>query len=162
MPKEENKLEKLKKDYAKIRKKYGLPEFNRLNEDFGIEKASESESDFVIREIRRIMIEKVYNYFSLIETLLNPSNTRMSLMSAAKTLGVEDREKLSRIYKKIASIEIELIEVDVDFSEKREAEFVKEIYKTWQEIKEDILHTARTIKKNWNNKSESVGKGYFG
>ena len=42
------KLEKLKADYKIFQAKYSLPNFDELNEDFQIEKISESETDFIL------------------------------------------------------------------------------------------------------------------
>ena len=61
MPKrEKSNLGKLKMDYIKIQSKYNLPSFEKLNEDFQVEKALESETDILIREIRKFMADKFY------------------------------------------------------------------------------------------------------
>jgi len=74
---EENNLENLKEDYKEIQKKYDLPEFERLNEDFQIEKLAEIETDFLVREIRKFMADKFMNYLRFIESILNPVNVQM-------------------------------------------------------------------------------------
>jgi len=155
-------LEELKKEYKKIQKKYALPDFEKLNKDFQIEKAAESETDFLIREIRRVMAEKFSNYLRFAETILNPINAPMFVFSIIKTMGAEEKKRLTEVYKKLAKIEISLIELDVEFSEERDARFIKEAYKFWQEIKGDVLKTLDAVKKNWDNKFEVDKKGYFG
>jgi len=164
MPKksDESKLENLKKEYSKLQKKYSLPPFEKLNEDFGIEKASESESEIPIREIRKQISEKIYNYLRLVETLINPVNAPMSILSVVKTLNIEDRNKLAEVYKKFVKSEIQLVLTDVEFSEKREAEFIKETFKTWQEAKKEMIDVLGKVEKNLENKSESNGRKYFG
>lgn len=158
----ESDLEKLKKDYKKIQKKYALPDFEKLNQDFQIEKAAEVETDFLIREIRRFMAEKFSNYLRFIETILNPVNAPMFVFSIIKTLGIEEKKRLTEVYKKLAKIEISLIELDIEFSEIKDAKFVKDAYKIWQEVREDLLKTIYAIEKNWDNKFEVDKKGYFG
>lgn len=155
-------LEELKKEYAKLQKKYALPDFEKLNKDFQIEKVAESETDFLIREIRRVMAEKFANYLRFTETILNPVNAPMFVFSIIKTMGAEEKKRLTEVYKKLAKIEISLIELDVEFSEERDARFIKEAYKFWQEIKGDVLKTLDAVKKNWDNKFEVNKKGYFG
>lgn len=49
----------LKKQYEPLRKKYKLPSFDELNKEFEIEKIQEKETDFILREIRKGMGEKV-------------------------------------------------------------------------------------------------------
>ena len=158
----ESSLEKLKKEYNKIQKKYNLPSFEELNEDFSIEKAEEAETDFLIREIRKFMADKFSNYLRFTETILNPVNAPMFVFSIIKTMGVEERKRLTEVYKKLAKIEVRLIELDVEFSEEKDAEFIKESYKQWQEMKRDILSSIGSVKKNWDSKFEVDKKGYFG
>jgi len=161
MEKEYN-LENLKKDYKKIQKKYDLPDFEKLNEDFQIEKVIEVKTDFLIREIRKFMADKFSNYLRFIEAILNPVNVSMFIFSVIKSIGVEEKNKLTDIYKNLAKIEVRLIELEVKFIEEKEADFIKESYNIWQKIKEDLLNVVGVIKENWDNKSEVNGKGYFG
>jgi len=162
MVKEEDKLKKLKAGYLEIQKKYKLPSFEKLNEDFQIEKVAEVNTDYLIREIRKFMADKFSNYLRFIEMLLNPVNVPMFVFYFVKSLNTEDKTRLSESYKKLAKIEINLIEADVKFSEQREAEFIKESYKLWQEIKEDIIKMIDSVKNNWDNKIKPNDKGYFG
>jgi len=77
---EESALEELKEDYEKFKKIYKLPEFRQLNEDFDIEKVAQNETDFVLREVRRHMMDKIIAYLRFIEMLLNPSDKERSLL----------------------------------------------------------------------------------
>ncbi len=162
MAEKESDLKKLKENYKKIQDAHHLPNFDKLNADFAIEKAAEIETDFLIREIARIMAEKFSNYLRLVELILNPANSQMFIFSLIKTMGEEEKKKLSEIYKELAKIELNLIELDVDFSEKKEAEFINNSYKTWMNMKKDFLGVIEKIKSNWDNKHENNNKGYFG
>ncbi len=155
-------LEKLKEKYEKIREKYNLPEFSEMNKDFSIERISEVESDYLVREIRRVMAEKFSNYIRFIEALLNPVNSPMFVFSVVKSLTSEDKEKLKDIYKKLAKIEVEILEVDTDFKEEKEAEFINRNFKEWSEMKKELLKIITSINSNWNSKNEGNNKGYFG
>ncbi|GAG98274.1 unnamed protein product [marine sediment metagenome] len=155
-------LEELKKDYIKIQKKHNLPEFEELNEDFQIEKTAEIETDFLIREVRKLVADKLASYLRFVETLLNPTNAPMFVFSIIKTLGADEKKKLSEVYEKLAKNEIRLIELDTVFSEKAEAEFIKNSHKLWQQVKKDTLKILKVVEKNLDNKFETNNKGYFG
>lgn len=159
---EKSDLEKLKEDYKEIQKKYNLPTFEELNKDFQIEKIAEVETDFLIREVRKFIVDKFSNYLRFIETILQPVNAPMFVFSIIKSIGAEEKKRLTDVYKKLVKNEVRLIELDIEFVEKKEVEFVKESYKIWQEIKKDILEVVEVIKKNWDNKFETNNKGYFG
>ena len=158
----ERDLADLKKEYKKIQKKHDLPGFDELNRDFCIEKISDFETDFLLREVRKIMSDRFSNYMRFIEAILNPINVPMFVFSIVKSLSIEEKDKLTEVYKKLAEIEVELIGVDIEYVEKKEAEFIKQSFLVWQKIKKDILEIVGVIKRNWGNKFETNSKGYFG
>ena len=67
-------LKELKKKYADLSKKYKLPNFVNLNEDFEVEKI-ERDTDLLLKAIRKVMMEKIVNSMSFLEMLLNPVNS---------------------------------------------------------------------------------------
>ncbi|MDP2672632.1 MAG: hypothetical protein Q8O84_02360 [Nanoarchaeota archaeon] len=158
---EKSKLAKLKENYSKIQKKYGLPEFDKLNEDFKIEKTAQTETDFLVREIRETIGETLENFLRFVEAILNPVNVPMFLFPIIKSLSVEEKNKLSEIYKKISKLEIDAMKL-IDYSEKKEAEFIKNSYVLWQEIKKDFIKIIEGVEKRVDIKSEKTEKGYFG
>ena len=76
------KLSRLKKQYSILQKKYKLPEFSKLNEDFEIEKLQEHETDFLLREIRRTVVEKISIILKFIEIIINPSESSPAFIFA--------------------------------------------------------------------------------
>ena len=158
---EKSKLAKLKEDYSKIQKKYGLPDFDRLNEDFGIEKTAQTETDFLIKEIRESIGETLENFLRFVEAILNPVNVPMFLFPIIKSLNTEEKNKLSEIYKKLSKLEIDALKL-INYSEKKEAEFIKNSYALWQEIKKDFVKIIESVEKMMEIKSEKSERGYFG
>ena len=155
-------LKELKEDYKIIQEKYGLPSFDELNKNFGIEKIAEVKTEFLIREIRKFIADKSSNYLRFVDTVLNPVNAPMFVFSFIKLIGVKEKKKIEEIYKKLIKEEIKLIELDLSFSEEKEANFVKEFYELWEGIKKDLLGIIEKTKNSWDNKSEVNGKNYFG
>jgi hypothetical protein len=155
-------LKKLKKDYEALAKKYSLPDFDKLNEEFLIEKVAEFETDLLLKLVRNFMSEKIATYMRVVENLLNPVNAPMFVFSMVKSMDKSNKEKLFDIYKKFSKIEIELIKLDLEYSEKKEAEFIKETFRLWNEVKKDLLVLVEKMKENWDIKPEQNGKNYFG
>jgi hypothetical protein len=162
MAKKEPSLDNLKKDYSELQKKYGLPSFREMNEDFHIEKIAESETELLIKEIRRFIGDRIMGYMRFVENLLNPVNVPMFVFSIVKLLDSDDKKALQEVYKKMMEMEISFIELDLKFDENKEAEFVKDYYNKWQEMKEDLFKIISKINKKRDNKSEAGDKGYFG
>jgi len=156
------KLNQLKKDYLKLEEKYKLPSFCELNEEFDIEKVQELETETLLREIRKVIMDKVLAYLRFIEMFLNPSQAPMFFLGLIKGIDASDRKTLESLYDKLGRLEINVIGVDNDYSEKSEADFIKHISKEWKEIKEDMKKISSSLKKNWDRKAEKKEKSYLG
>lgn len=155
-------LDDFKNDYARLQEKHGLPGFEQMNEDFSIEKLAEVKTEYLVREVRKFVADKIGNYMRFVEALVQPSNVPMFVFSIVKSMGDEGQKKLKEIYKKIAKLEIDLIELDLVCAEEKEAQFIKEAYKIWQQIKAESLDVVELIRKNWDNNIKKDSKGYFG
>lgn len=155
-------LTTLKEKYEFFKQKYNLPNFEPLNEDFQIERITEIETEFILKEIRKYILDKFFNYLRFLESILTPSNAPMFVFAMTKTLGIPEREKLIEIYKKIAKLEVEVIKLDLIYSEESEAKAIREYFELWQETKKELFEIVEFMGKNWDNKIEDNGKGYFG
>ena len=155
-------LETLKQEYKKIQKKYELPEFDSLNEEFYIEKVAEIETDFLLREIRKMVSDKLVNYLKFFEMFVNPATAPVFVHSIIKTLDNESKQTIQNIYKKLSKREVELIELDLNYKEEKEAEFIKSVVEDWKEIKKDLTKVIEFINKGWDEKIKGNSKNYFG
>lgn len=160
--KEKSCLEELKEEYNFFKEKYSLPEFEELNRDFSIEKISESETEFILKEVRRYMFDKFSVYMRLYESLLHPVNASVFIFSIIKTLNSDDKKTISDLYKKLMKIEIGVMEADIEYNEEIEAKFIKDSFEVWNQIKKDWKKVLDSVNSNWDNKVENNNKGYFG
>jgi len=155
-------LDEVKKKYKELAKKYNLPAFEELNRDFYIEKIAEAETDFMTREIRRLISDKIYNYLRFIETLINPANAPMFIFSAIKLLTPDDKKTLGDIYKKLSQIDLELIRLDISSSEEEDIKFILETFASWNKIKKDLAEIVKKINVTPEDKEEKNSSGYLG
>lgn len=158
----EGNLAKLKKEYSLFEKKYQLPKFSELNIEFEIEKLQERETDLLLREIRRTISDKTVAFLKFFEVFLNPQAAPLFLLSAIKSLNAHDKIKIEKIYKKIVLIEVQAISLDIEYEEKKEAEFIKNTYKNWKDMKEDLKIIEEILSRVNQESKSSNGKSYFG
>ncbi len=159
---EKSALDELKKNYEKLAKKYSLPSFDELNKDFYIERVSDIETDYVLREIRKFISDRYSNYMRFIEAILNPVNAPMFVYSIIKIISMEDKKILEGIYNKFMQIELMLIELDIQNTEAKEAEFIIKSYKEWQDFKKSMAIVFEAIKNNKSVKPEKNNGNYLG
>lgn len=153
-------IKELKKDYEKLAKKYSLPPFKNLNDDFEIGKV-DKDVGALLRAVRKVMMEKIVNSMSFIEMLLNPVQAPRMYQNYIKSMSVDDRKRIDKIYGALAGVSILSLERELDYSEKSEAEVIKQVYKIWNSLKKDfakILHNLKNPPKNSVKKERS----YFG
>jgi hypothetical protein len=160
--KEKSDLVKFKEKYKEFQLKYNLPDFSELNEEFQIEKVSDNETDFFLKEIRACISEKFFSYLRFLESILTPTDAPMFVFAITKAIGTPEKEKMIHLYKLISRLEIEIIELNLTYSEQKEAETIKNYNLLWKQVKKEFLEIVEVIKKNWDNKIEDTGKGYFG
>jgi hypothetical protein len=152
-------LKNFRKEYLILEKKYKLPSFRSMNEEFEIDKI-ERESDCMLRLIRKAMIEKIVNSLSFLEMLLNPANSPRIYMPYLKNMTVEDREIIEKIYSALADLSLSSLLLEVEYSEKGEAELIKKIYSVWNSNKSDFKKIIINVK---NPKTiVRKEKSYFG
>jgi len=147
--------------YNELKQKHDLPEFRKLAEDFDIEKISDKESMFLIREIRRTIGEKISAYSHLFETLINPSSPPMFIFSALRGINEEDKEKIKGIYEKMAKLQIEVMKLDTIYSEESEVKFVKKSFNQWQELKKEIYEIIQKFDEVIEKEDVSKKRSYF-
>lgn len=155
-------LEKLKIDYESKRILFNLPSYNEMAKEFEIEKVSEKETDFLLREVRRAVIEKVSAYIHLFETILSPSSGSLLIFSILKSLNEEDKKTIRGIYKKLTKTQISAIKLDTSYDEILEAEFINKMYKEWQELKRPIIELFEKFEKNFETDISPGNNCYFG
>ncbi len=155
-------LDEVKKRYRELEKKYNLPPFEELNKNFYIEKIADSETDFMTREIRRFISDKIYNYLRFVETLINPANAPMFIFSAIKLLTPDDKKKLNEIYRKLSEIDLDLIRLDISSTEEEDVNFIMGALASWNQIKNDLSEIVKRINAVAENKEEKTSSGYFG
>lgn len=161
-PKVEFGLEKLKGDYEALRKKFNLPSFQQLNEEFEIERIAEHETDILLREVRKAITEKAIAFLRFLELMINPSSAPFFLLSIIKDFSISDKKLVEKIYRKLCEFEIKAIALDLKYNEKTEAEFIRESARKWQDLQDDLQELSTLINRAWNATSEKKERSYFG
>jgi hypothetical protein len=84
------KFEEFKQKYALLNKTHNLPDFDEMNNSFDIGKIRR-DSGNLIRDIRRVMIEKISYYNKLLEMMINPSNASPIFLMLLNEITMEDK-----------------------------------------------------------------------
>lgn len=141
---------------------YKLPNFEILAQDFDIEKAYEKESSFLLREIRKAIIEKLSAYLQLFETFMNPTSPPMFIFNVLRCLTEQDKDLIKETYKKLSKYQLWSVKLDTIYNEEKEAEFINNAHNEWQELKKEIYALIERLEKGSENNNGVLNKGgYF-
>jgi len=158
----ERSIKILKEEYKKIEEKFSLPPFEKFEEDFDMEKILDKDEGILVRDIRRVILEKLAGYLHLFETLINPSSPPMFVFAFMKNLSEQDKKEIKDVYKELSRLQIETIKLDTIFDENKEAAFIKKAYSEWQDLKKRIYKLVETFEKEFEKSTETKEKSYFG
>lgn len=150
----------IKKDYEELRKKYSLPDFESLNNEFEV--SSIENKQFLLKEIRRRITERLEAYAKLLEALLQPDTASVSAMYECRFIEDDEKEKIYSIYKKLMIIDRNSIMASIG-DDKENSEFIKNSFEEWSKIKASIRPIVEKLKSTWeNDKDIKEELGYFG
>lgn len=153
-------LKQLKERYQILEKKYFLPSFQKLNEDFEIDKI-ERESDTFLRVVRKTMMEKIVNSLGFLEMLVNPVNAPRIYLSYVKSMTQKDKDLLNILYSNLGELSLEFLRLEIDYSEKGEADAINKISSVWNKSKDGFRVIMVDIVKPGNDVLKKE-KSYFG
>jgi hypothetical protein len=140
--------------------KLKLPDFNALNNEFEISVIEST--DFLLRQVRRKISEKVEVYSDVLVKLIQPESS-MCEMFECKVLAEKDKEDIYSLLMRLMFIQRYGLEVEVIANDAQNAEFINYVFDNWQDIKQKFLIIASKLKDSW--KKEHLIKEkleYFG
>ncbi len=139
----------IKETYKKLQKTYKLPKFEDINSEFEI--TTIENKDFLLREIRRKIAEKIQAYIKILEGLMQPEPTITNLHEIR---ALDEKEQVYQIFKGLMILERTNIETSVDENDKKTADFINHCWKKWSNIKKKLLKIIQELKKSWEEESE--------
>jgi hypothetical protein len=150
----------IKKKYEEMRHKHDLPDFKLLNSDFEVSKIEELE--FLPRELRRAMIDKIDTFIGTLHEIIQP-DTNAASMYEVRIFEESEKTKIFEIFRKLMYYKRYSMELEVICDEKADYRFINDLFKEWQFIKPDVLKLARKLKLSWKNlDDEELKMEYFG
>lgn len=151
----------VKKKYESYIKKYGIPNFEEINNDFDIAKI-DYDSLNLLRDVRKTMNLKFSSLMQFVELLLNPSNGSTFNMYLVRGINGSEKEILNELFNSLGRIEIDAFYLDIVYSEEKEADFIKANFEEWQKLKPKLSKVVDSLKVNWTKDSGRKTKSYFG
>jgi len=154
-------MEDIKREYQKYAEKYKLPNYNDIDLDFEI--STIDKKKFLLREIRRKILDKIDGIKDILEGVIQPDTNSFQSMYESRMFSEEERNEIYKIYKSLMILSRKATLVNLRADQKEEADFIKGMFDEWQKLKQKLIKYLSKIKENWE-KETSVKEdlGYLG
>ena len=156
-----NPIAMIKAAYEKLVKKHNLPPYNEVNSELEI--SSIESEDFLLRQIRKKISERIEAVLEPIGSMLQPSAESITDMHECRFLEDKEKGKLVDAYKKLMIISRMSLEAEISKDDKVDAGVINAFFKEWPSLKKEILPFIRKMKSCWEKETEIEEKlEYFG
>lgn len=150
----------LKVEYNKLGHK--LPTFEEIDREFELSNANIKNKSFLIRNIRRRINDKVIFYCKIIEGLIYSNANNITSIFEIKSFNEKEKEKISKLYKRLMEFERESLILDVNPNEKKDSEFINNLFKEWKTFKQEMAEITKKMKDSWHLEEKEKKDNYFG
>jgi hypothetical protein len=153
-------MENIKEKYDQLKKKCSLPDFDSLDNDFEISLIDHDQ--FLLREIRRKMLEKLEFFIEFLEEILQPETT-ISNLHECRVFEEKEKEKIFEMFKAMMILHRQSLLLSVESSEKDEAAFISNFSKEWSSMKPELKRIIVELSACWKQDTElNEELGYLG
>jgi len=134
-------------DYGEIAKKYKLPSYDALDQDFDL--GVIEESTYPLREIRKNMTEKLELLSDTFGQILQPNPDSIVDMHECKFFNESERSEIFVIYAELQQLLRMGTLCQLDGPEKKDAEWIAHVHTSWKDIKKRSLPYLEKMKNTW-------------
>ena len=139
-------MAEIKKKYEEFRKKYNLPEYKEINREFEI--STIEKDDFLLVEVRKKMDEKIELFIKIIDRVLQP-DTYLADMREQRMFNDTEKKDIFEVYKDIQVMHKQALLLLIAEDEKKNAEYINTVWKSWKKIKEAMIKTVEKMRDSW-------------
>ena len=151
----------IENQYNELRKKYALPEFKDINDEFEI--SDLEETTFLLRAIIRRIAERFDFYTTMLEEVLQPDTSNLYAMHETRFFDENEKKRMYDLYSRLMNFNRQSIEVTLEHKEKNEVGFINNVFNEWDELKQELLGFINKMKSSWKIEADiKEDLGYMG
>ncbi|MBI4144931.1 hypothetical protein HY493_01875 [Candidatus Woesearchaeota archaeon] len=151
----------VKDAYDVLRKKYNLPSFNDLSDEFEI--CDIEDEAHVLRSVRHRIQDRLDFASEIIETICHPDPNSVRAMTECSFFNDKDKHSAMLLSQRLMALWRSTTEAELVNEEKTDAELIKLVMKEWPKLKEGLVPFVRKMKDHWQvSQVQTQDLGYLG
>lgn len=83
-------------------------------------------------------------------------------MFEIKSFDEKEKENMNKLYKRLMEFERESLALDVNPDEKKDVDFINNLFKEWKKFKEDMINVTKKMSESWHFEEKEEKDNYFG
>ena len=159
-------MQDFKQEYEKLIKKYNLPSYENLDEEFELLYIAEiCEISRPLSFVRRRINDKIGWVCNMLQSILQPNPSSLVSMQESAMFSKEQKEECQQLLKELMYVNRLSVYLDIDIEEKKNAEYIKTTFTLWKKMKPQISAIAQTLYQGWKEnpkKEHSPSNNYTG
>lgn len=149
-------IKDLPKAYESLQKKYTLPTYNDLNNEFELLYVSAAlvSLDFPLRFIRRRMADRCGNAVNYLQALLQPNPGSLVLMRESSFFTSDEKSKMGDLLQQMITLERQSFVLDLQGDEKQDAKYIHDTFKQWLALKKIYATFIARLPEHWKQQED--------
>ena len=147
--------EKFKEIYAEKAKKYKLPSFKEINEDFFLQDFL-NDRKFIPQQplgfVRARIVETFGSWINFLHGFIMPNPQSAILMKDFECTNDDEKKEIIEMIQDMMISQRETIIVGLEKDEKKDAEFIKKYFKFWHKTKPGLIKVTKKSLDNWKKR----------
>ena len=143
----EKDLESIEEVYNELCKKYKLPKFKDIDNEFEI--SCFEKGKFLTRNILRTIEEKLELGILVLGSIVHPDGATLSSMYEVRFFTDDEKNDMYHLFKKMMKANREIGELLLGNDEREQAEFVNNFFQEWIVIKKKLKGFIGKMKESW-------------
>jgi hypothetical protein len=150
----------IKEVYPGLATQHGLPEYDSMNRDFDIGKLEVDGRP--LAEVRKKIKDRLEETLDFYRKILQPE-TEIIDLHECKEFSEKEKEEMYSLFKKVMVLMRHADLLMYDSTEEKEAEFIKQAFQQWQDVKQKNVEILTKMKESWEKEQKIQEElGYLG
>ena len=108
------------------------------------------------------MVNLFYGWTNYLHNFIMPNPQSIILVKESEAFNDEQKTRVSKLISEIMFINRISAKLDLEYDEKKDAEFIKKYFKEWSTLKKLLLDFAEINMQSWEKEMPGEKGSYFG
>ena len=151
----------IEQPYKELQKKHKLPDFALLDKEFEI--STIEKPDFLLRNVRRKISERLDSAIQLLDPLIQPDAGSFVHLTEYRAINEGERKEMLKHFQSILALSLACIDAEMSVNDAKDAEVIARAAAEWPKLRETLKPHIQKIAASWTKSFEHKDDvGYFG